>query len=148
MSKPSVFKIGLSIVAAIFIGIQFIPVAKTNPPVTGDLEAPPAVHSILKRACYDCHSNETKWPWYCKIAPASMLIAKDVNEGREYLNFSIWKELSEDGRLNIKKEIWEKVSKGEMPLPQYKLAHPEAKITDTDKQIIKKWTESNTEAKQ
>ncbi|WP_051284420.1 heme-binding domain-containing protein [Desulforegula conservatrix] len=141
MTKSKLIKITVPVLIAIFAGIQFIPVEKTNPPVTGDIDAPPAVSSILKRACYDCHSNETKWPWYSKIAPVSLLIANDVNEGREYLNFSIWKDLSEEGHQSIKMAILEKISKGEMPLPQYKLAHPEAKLTDYDKKIIKQWIE-------
>lgn len=142
MKKSKAIIISIPVIIAAFIGIQFIPVEKTNPQVTGDIDAPAEVHSIFKRACYDCHSYETKWPWYSKIAPASILIASDVNEGREYLNFSIWKDLSEEGHQNLKQKIWEKVSKGEMPLPQYKLAHSEAKLTDADKEIIKKWSET------
>ena len=144
MSKSKIIKIILPAAIAVFVGIQFIPVEITNPPVTGNIDAPPEVHGILQRACYDCHSNETKWPWYSKIAPVSLLIASDVNEGREYLNFSIWKDLSVEGQQILRKEIGEKVLKGEMPLPQYKLAHSEAKLTDADKQIIKKWAESET----
>ena len=121
--------------------IQAIPVEKSNPAVTADIKASTEVHAILKRACYDCHSNETKWPWYSKVAPISMLIAKDVTEGREYLNFSIWEDISEEGRANMKQTIWEKISKGEMPLPQYKIAHPEARLSDNDKLVIKKWSE-------
>lgn len=142
MKKSKAIIISIPVIIAAFIGIQFIPVEKTNPQVTGDIDAPAEVHAIFKRACYDCHSYETKWPWYSKIAPASILIASDVNEGREYLNFSIWKDLSEEGHQNLKQKIWEKVSKGEMPLPQYKLAHSEAKLTDADKEIIKKWSET------
>lgn len=147
MTKSKLIKITVSVLIAIFAGIQFIPVEMTNPPVTGDIDAPHAISSILKRACYDCHSNETKWPWYSKIAPVSLLIASDVNEGREYLNFSIWKALSEEGHQSLKKAILEKISKGEMPLPQYKLAHPEARLTDSDKQAIKAWIESEKSAK-
>jgi len=76
----------MGLMAAVFVLIQFIPVARTNPPVEGEISASPEVMSILRRACYDCHSNETRWPWYSKIAPVSWLSVKDVNEGREHLN--------------------------------------------------------------
>ena len=72
----------------VLIGIQFIPVERTNPPVVLDVDAPPQVKEILKKACYDCHSNDTEWAWYTKIAPMSFLAIKDVDEGREHLNFS------------------------------------------------------------
>ena len=64
-----------------FIVIQFVPVNRTNPPVEGDLRAPTEVLSVLRRACYDCHSNETVWPWYSRVAPLSWVIAHDVTRG-------------------------------------------------------------------
>lgn len=143
MSKSKTAIIAVSFVLAGIIAIQFIPVEKSNPRATGDIKMPEEVHSIIKRACYDCHSFETKWPWYSKIAPISMLIAKDVNKGREYLNFSIWEDLSEEGKQNLKNVIWEKISNDEMPLLQYRIAHSEAKLTDRDKETIRGWCESN-----
>src|ERR1700749_1346437 len=74
----------------VLIAIQFVPVTRTNPPVTNALQAPDAVASILRRSCYDCHSNETIWPWYAYVAPISWLIAGDVNDGRKHLNVSSW----------------------------------------------------------
>lgn len=139
--KNKTIGIVLLVFFVLFGLIQAIPVERSNPPVTADIKASPEVHSIFKRACYDCHSNETKWPWYSKVAPISILIAKDVTEGREYLNFSIWGDISEEGRANMKQTIWEKVSKGEMPLPQYKIAHPEARLSENDRLVIKKWSE-------
>ena len=88
----------------VIIGIQFIPVERTNPPVVSDIDAPSEVKDILRKACYDCHSNETKWVWYTKIAPASFLAVKDVNEGREHLNFSEWGNYTSKTE-EIKKEI-------------------------------------------
>jgi len=75
---------------AVFGGLQLVPVEKTNPPVRLEVDAPPAVMEILKRACYDCHSNETRWPWYSRIAPASWFLASHVRKGRGDLNFSDW----------------------------------------------------------
>ena len=75
-------KIALIIIIVILVVIQFIPVDNANPPVTAKLDAPLDVTSVFKKSCYDCHSNETVWPWYSNIAPMSFLIAQDVNEGR------------------------------------------------------------------
>lgn len=123
-----------------FIGIQFIEVERANPPVVADLNAPTEVKLIFKNSCYDCHSNETKWPWYCKIAPASWLISKDVINGRKHLNFSEWENFFSDKRYKLKKEIWEEIVQGEMPLDLYTLMHPSAKLDVIQKNIIKKWT--------
>ena len=70
-----------------FIAIQLVPVNRTNPPVQGDFRGSAEVVSILRRACYDCHSNETVWPWYSRVAPLSWVIAHDVNEGRAVVEF-------------------------------------------------------------
>ena len=72
------------------IGIQFVPVNRMNPPVTGEIGAPEKVMAILHRSCYDCHSNKTVWPWYSYVAPISWLVADDVHEGRRHMNFSEW----------------------------------------------------------
>ena len=129
----------LIILAVIIVAIQFIPVNKTNPPVNADFNGPSEIKSILKRACYDCHSNETVWPWYSKIAPVSFVVASDVNDGREHLNFSEWGNLSRKKEIKSREEIWEEVSKEEMPLWQYKIMHPEASLSQQDKSLIKGW---------
>ena len=87
----------------ILIGIQFIPVERTNPPVTREINAPDNISSILKASCYDCHSNETDWPWYSYIAPVSFLVAGDVMDGRKNLNFSEWDKYEFEKRA---KEFW------------------------------------------
>lgn len=125
------------------IGIQFINVEKTNPPVTADLNAPPEVKTILQQSCYDCHSNETKWPWYSKIAPISWLISNHVIEGREHLNFSDWEKLYPSKQRKLKDEIWEEIEKDQMPMGNYTMLHPSAKLDLMKKQTIKKWTSSN-----
>ena len=72
------------------VDFQFIPVDTANPPVESDIPTSPAVKAVLRRACYDCHSHETVWPWYSRIAPMSWLLVRDVQEGRAELNFSTW----------------------------------------------------------
>ena len=130
----------LSFVVVVLIVIQFIPVDRENPPVTAELKASPELMAVFRRACYDCHSNETKWPWYSRIAPVSFLVARDVHEGREHLNFSRWGESPPDRQAKKTEEIWEEVSEGEMPLAIYKPLHPEAKLEQADLDLIRAWT--------
>ena len=122
-----------------FIGIQFVEVERFNPPVTADINVPVEIKTILKNSCYDCHSNETVWPWYSKIAPISWLISNDVIDGRKHLNFSEWEKLYSEKRNELKKKIWEEVNKDEMPLDIYTYIHPSAKLEMIQKDMIKKW---------
>lgn len=124
---------------AIIIGIQYVDIEKTNPPVTGDIEAPMAVKTILQKSCYDCHSNETKWPWYSKVAPVSWLIADDVNEGRASLNFSYWERLTTDKQQKLLTEIMEEIEKDDMPPSSYKLLHPGARLDLMQIEVLKTW---------
>ncbi len=131
------------IVLIIFlIAIQFVPVNKANPPVTGEIKAPENVMQILRTSCYDCHSNEVKWPWYSNIAPASWLVAYDVNEAREHMNFSEWQSYSAEDKADDIEEIWEEVEEGEMPLWYYLILHSEAELSENDKMILKDWVDS------
>ncbi len=131
------------IILLVIIGIQFIEVEKTNPPVTADINAPMEVKTILQNSCYDCHSNETKWSWYSKVAPVSWLISKDVVEGREHLNFSDWEKLLPAKQRKLKEEIWEEIEEDKMPISNYTLLHPSAKLDLMKKQTIKKWVAGN-----
>lgn len=131
------------IILLVIIGIQFIEVKKTNPPVTADFNAPMEVKTIFQKSCYDCHSNETKWPWYSKVAPVSWLVSKDVEEGREHLNFSDWEKLLPAKQRKLKEEIWEEIEEDKMPLGNYTLLHPSAKLDLMKKQTIKKWAVGN-----
>ena len=94
------------ITVIVAVAIQFIPVDRSNPPVEEEIVVAPQLQAILKRACYDCHSHETIWPWYSQVAPASWLLAWDVHEGREELNFSTWNRYSPKKRNKFIKEIW------------------------------------------
>jgi len=135
-------RIIIIILVILIIGIQFVPVNKTNPPVTGEIKAPENVMQILRTSCYDCHSNEVKWPWYSNIAPASWLVAYDVNEAREHMNFSEWQSYSAEDKADDIEEIWEEVEEGEMPLWYYLILHSEAKLSENDKVILKDWVDS------
>jgi len=121
--------------------IQFIPINRNNPPVDNNLviSTPKDVEVILKNSCYDCHSNETVWPVYSYIAPISWLVAKDVKNGREELNFSEWNKLDDSKMEKKKEEIIEEISRDTMPLPIYLITHPSAKLSENDKLLLKNW---------
>jgi Haem-binding domain len=121
------------------IVLQFVPAERINPPEHGEFTAPADVQTILRRACYDCHSNETNWPWYSEIAPASLLMARDVKEGRREVNFSLWAKYDERRRTRKVKEIANEVDKGDMPPWYYVPLHPDAKLSAADRQLIITW---------
>ena len=108
----------------LLILIQLIPVDRTNPPVTQEVTwNSPETRAMAQRACFDCHSNETTWPWYSYIAPISWRVADHVEHGRQHLNFSAWDRPNEEAE-----KVIEVVKEGEMPLSDYLLMHPEAKL--------------------
>lgn len=110
------------------LAIQFVPVSRTNPPIVKELNwDSPKTKAIAQRACFDCHSNESKWPWYAYVAPMSWLIANDVKEARERFNFS---EISSEDRVGI---LAKRINNGEMPLPKYLALHSEARLSETEK---------------
>ena len=125
-----------------FILIQFIRPTLDNPPVTGDLQAPPEVKSILERSCYDCHSNETKLAWFDKPAPAFWLVAAHVKEGREVLNFSHWDSLNADQRKGKLFESLNQIVFKAMPFSQYTAFHSGARISDEDIKVLRKYLAS------
>lgn len=116
----------------LFILIQFIPYGKnhTNPPVVSEPNwDSQQTRDFAKRACFDCHSNETTWPWYSNVAPVSWLVYRDVVEGRQRLNFSNW----QNSRLREPGEIASVISEGEMPPFQYLPMHPTARLSSAEK---------------
>jgi hypothetical protein len=139
------FKWSLIAIALIFIGSQFVRPAKTNPPfdqsrtLASQTNMPPDVAGIFKRSCYDCHSNETTWPWYSNVAPASWFLIDHVNHGREHMNFSDWARYNPKEAEELLEEMCEEVEKGAMPLSSYLILHPDAKLSDQDKQMICDW---------
>ena len=132
----------LVVSVTLLVGIQFIPVTMSNPPIEEEITLPLDIKSILKRACYDCHSHETIWPGYSQFAPVSWLLVWDVTEGREELNFSTWNRYGEKKRNKMIKEIWEEVEEGDMPPWFYLPLHPEADLSDQDHAALRAWAES------
>lgn len=132
-------QIGATLAAA-FLGLQLVPVDLDNPPVEEEVPATPEARAVLRRACYACHSNEAVWPWYARIAPLSWLAARDVREGRAAVNFSTWNRLDELSRRAVLERSWEEIEAGEMPLWFYLPLHPEAKLTDADRQLLDHWS--------
>jgi hypothetical protein len=111
-----------------------------NPPARFKLEAPPEVEAILRRSCFDCHSNETKWPLYARIAPGSWLMARDIHNGRNHLNFSEWADADDDEKKTDLENCWEQVESGEMPKWFYVYPfHMSAKLSDADKALLKSY---------
>lgn len=134
-------------VAVVFVGIQFVPnelpaVESDNP---GDIVlnglASEEISTMLKTSCYSCHSNETVYPWYSYVAPSSWLVAKDVREGREELNFSTWEEYDMMKKLGKLDDIVAEVKEGKMPMEIYTLIHPSAKIDEAQRAKIVTWAE-------
>jgi uncharacterized protein YxeA len=96
---------------------------------------------IFRKACYDCHSDETRWPWYSYVFPISVFTVHHVREGREELNFSQWKNLPPNKQSAKSTTILEEIEKREMPLGSYLILHKEANINSEDLEVIKKWAE-------
>jgi hypothetical protein len=129
----------LAVIGALFLAIQFVPVDRSNPAVQTQVPASAEARAVLKKACYDCHSNETVWPWYSYVAPISWLVSKDVVEGRQELNFSTWNLYSAEAQREGMGESVEKVQEGEMPLWFYTPLHPAANLSAADKAVLAAW---------
>lgn len=130
------------VLAVLFVLIQFVPAGRSNPPVTKPLQAPSDVQAILQRSCYDCHSNESKWPWYAYVAPVSWLVANDVDEGRSKLNLSKWGDYEPRKLSGKASEMADEIESGEMPMKQYLWMHSDAKLSPADKAAIRAWADS------
>ncbi len=133
--------------AAVFAA-QIVPVARTNPVVESSrsiyqsMAVPSDVSTILERSCRDCHSNQTTWPWYSRLAPVSWLIARDVREGRRELNLSEWGGYIPRRKDRKLKEMCDQVRTREMPMKAYTILHPTAKLTDSERQTLCDWSEA------
>ena len=128
-----------------FAGIQVLPPAITPErrlaqTTRSEDGLNPEVAAILRRACKDCHSNETRWPWYSHVAPVSWIVARDVERGREKLNFSDWSLRTHSA--NEAQEICDAVANGSMPLGGYRLMHPQASLSINDVEVICEWADA------
>jgi len=134
-------KKSLLFIVILLIGIQFIPLDRTNPPIDEKiaLHTDPKVMQILHKSCYDCHSNETKWSKYAYIAPLSFGVVSHVEEGRAALNFSRYKTISKEIKILRLQKAIRTLKLNTMPLPSYILFHEDAKLSPNDKKILTQW---------
>ncbi|WP_419770447.1 MAG: heme-binding domain-containing protein [Candidatus Marinarcus sp.] len=131
----------LMIILILFIGIQFIPRDNIDASVdiTKEIQAPHEIKAILKRSCYDCHSHETRFPWYASIAPVSWMITNHVEVARKWVNFSVWEDYTAEEKTKKLKEIFRAVYVA-MPLTSYLSMHEEANMTKEERTLIREWT--------
>lgn len=143
----SVKTIGLALLVLLVLA-QFFRINKENPPLQADKDfltlqkAPEAILSILKTSCYDCHSNQTLYPWYTNVAPLSWWIKHHINEGREHLNFSEWGFYSAEKADHKLEECVEMIQEGEMPMSSYTLIHKEAQLSEEQRLMLVNWFSS------
>lgn len=135
----------LVILLVAFIIIQFFPIDKVNPPVNERMDfltikkTPEEVSKVIRNSCYDCHSNETKYPWYSNIAPVSWWMKDHIIDGRKHLNFSTFATYDTERQLRKLDESVEMIEKDKMPLETYLLAHQNARLSDADKKMLIKY---------
>lgn len=140
-------KVGL-VLAAVLLVIQAIRPNRTNPRsdprmhILATMTVPQNVDAILNRSCGDCHTNETIWPWYSRLAPVSWLVSYDVATGRKALNFSEWKKRDPSKTRETLDEVCKEITDGEMPGFSYRMMHPEARLTGADVEAVCGWIRS------
>ena len=129
----------------VLLAIQLIRPARTNPPtdpartLTASMAVPPPVAAVLERSCRDCHSNDTRWPWYSNVAPMSWIVIDDVNSGRRHFNYSDWARNAPDKSRKILQDICEETRQGSMPVGSYTLLHRDARLSDADVAALCSW---------
>lgn len=140
------FKWFLAAIGLVFIAIQFFGPMKINPPVDearsiqANAQLTPEVSAILKRACQDCHSHQTRWPWYSHVAPVSWFLVDHVTDARKELNFSEWASYTPKRMRKKLEEMGEEVEAGAMPLKSYLLLHGDARLSPADARALMAWT--------
>lgn len=129
----------LVVLVVAFVIMQFFRIDKTNPAPTPGMDflnikkTPESTAKLIRNGCYDCHSNESKYPWYSNIQPVAWFLKDHIDEGRKELNFSTFATYEPKRQAHKLEEAAELVENGEMPLESYLLMHPEAKFTDAEK---------------
>ncbi|MCH8331823.1 MAG: heme-binding domain-containing protein [Bacteroidetes bacterium] len=148
MKRRKIFRTVLWVLLAAFIGIQFIRIDKTHPPTEAGMDflertnPPEEIATLIKNACYDCHSHQTVYPWSSNVAPASWWLADHIRHARGEMNLSKW------GRVpNRKKsvklfEMADEVMEENMPLPSYTIMHAKARLTPEQRKMLAEWFES------
>ena len=122
------------------VAVQFMPIERTNPLGAGDPKAPRNVQWILRRACYDCHSGESRWPIWAYVAPISWQVVRDVDRAREILNFSDWAQYDAPRRIALRSMIGPVTNSHRMPLWYYLTLHPDSRLSDADLAALDAWS--------
>ncbi|BFO65220.1 MULTISPECIES: heme-binding domain-containing protein [unclassified Chryseobacterium] len=136
-----------------FALIQFFPIDRTNQPVDTKVnfvdarKSPEKIRTLLKNACYDCHSNETVYPKYAFIAPVSWSVKSHVNEGREHLNFSAWQTYNKDLKENMLTKSIQTIQNKTMPMPGYIVYHKEANLSEAERALLIQYFEEMLKTK-
>jgi len=136
-----------------FALIQFFPIDRTNKPVDAAVnfvdarKSPEKIRTLLKNACYDCHSNETVYPKYAFIAPVSWSVKSHVNEGREHLNFSVWGTYNKDLKENMLTKSVQTIRNRTMPMPGYIVYHQEANLSEAERALLTQYFEEMLKTK-
>lgn len=135
----------LLVLVILVVVAQFIRPARTNPPVdpAKRLTMPANVQAIFDRSCRDCHSNETRWPWYTNLSPLSWWLVNHVNEGRRELNASVFATYTAKKQSHKLEEVCDQVQHGDMPIGAYTLVHRQAKLSPADVQTLCTWSEQS-----
>jgi hypothetical protein len=149
VKKPALA--ALLVLASAALAVQLVPLERINlflppsplsPPSTGDIAAPPQIEALLARACYDCHSNRTKWPWYSRVAPVSWLVVRDVALGRKELNFSEWRSYYPQTQRRKLQWMGRVLRERSMPPWAYRLMHPGARLNGAERAMLDRWIDA------
>ncbi len=144
MMKKNLLRIALGLLGILVVGQLFRPRLE-NPATDSSLSVrnypgvPPEVIATLDRSCFDCHSNEARWPWYSYITPVNYFIANDINAGRRHVNFSEWNNYSSGKLKSALDNIYDQVYNHQMPLASYQWMHPKARLSQADVKMICDW---------
>ena len=141
----------IPVLVIVVVVMQLFP-AKTTPRATapelsleGAVPTTGEIGALLRRGCYDCHGGPTNLPWYGRIAPGSWLVAHDINESMEYLDFSRWGELAAGRQAQMLREMARETAGGKMPLGKYLWLHPEAHFTPAERETFRRWAEGEAD---
>ncbi len=141
-------RIGIALFALLVVA-QLVPINRRNPVVDPSKTiyareaVPQPVKDVFNRSCADCHSDQTRWPWYSRVAPVSWMVADDVHSARKHMNFSEWAYYSPNKREEKLEEICEQLTDGDMPDVKYLLVHRRARLTSSEREAVCKWTEDS-----
>lgn len=141
-------KLSLWIVLIVLVGIQFVPVQRneiepvTNADFIEHYESPIVIGNIIRASCYDCHSNQTKYPWYSNVQPIGFLLQNHISEGKSELNLSEYGLLSNRMKRAKLKSILSQINDDKMPMPSYLLLHSEAKLDSLKKALLVSYLDS------